>query len=392
MTRYRYPYKTIQTPPLLNIKLYDSIQEVPKDLWNTVVGGRSCTFSHEFWNLVECSNLNDFRYRHALFFNAQGDAVALTSFYTITTDIAIFAPNSLRNLLKICRRFYPNFLKLTMLECGTPVILNSPPLVCRPGEDEAVLFHALHELLHNLAKKEGQLLLVIRDFESNAQHCQLQFHRLGYHWVQMLPNTYMDIPWTSPEDYLASMKSYYRSKLRKHLAINQAQGIRHELTSEFHHLADQLCHQWMMVHHQADEFAREKLTPEFYHELSHQMGDRSKALLYYKNDELVGHALLLQDGDLLRWLYFGRETPVNDSLYIYVGWSVVHSAILLGAKQLELGLTTYPIKQDLGAQLEPIHIALRGTSRFIHPLVGWFYPLLNRVPSIRNRNIFKTRP
>ena len=136
----------------MNIKLYDSIQEVPKDLWNTVVGGRSCTFSHEFWNLVECSNLNDFRYRHALFFNAQGDAVALTSFYTITTDIAIFAPNSLRNLLKICRRFYPNFLKLTMLECGTPVILNSPPLVCRPGEDEAVLFHALHELLHNPAR------------------------------------------------------------------------------------------------------------------------------------------------------------------------------------------------------------------------------------------------
>ncbi|WP_264753759.1 GNAT family N-acetyltransferase [Ferrovum myxofaciens] len=248
----------------------------------------------------------------------------------------------------------------------------------------------MHTLLHGLARKEGQLLIVIRDFESNAQNFQSQFKKLGYYWAQMIPNTYMDIPWKSPEDYLNSMKSYYRSKLRKHLAINQAQGIRHELTSEFHHLAEQLCRQWLVVHHQADEFAREKLTPEFYHELSHQMGERSKALLNYKGDELVGHALLLQDGELLRWLYFGRETAVNDSLYIYVGWSVVHSAILLGAKQLELGLTTYPIKQDLGAQLEPIHIALRGTSNFINTFVGWFYPLLNRVPPIRNRNVFKT--
>jgi len=37
---------------------------------------------------------------------------------------------------------------------------------------------------------------------------------------------------------------------------------------------------------------------------------------------------------------------VNDSLYLYVVQAVIQTTIELGAKRLEMGLTTYPIKQD----------------------------------------------
>ena len=91
------------------------------------------------------------------------------------------------------------------------------------------------------------------------------------------------------------------------------------------------------------------------------MGPRSKVILFYQDDKLVGHALLLVDGETLRWLYVGREVAANDGLYLYIAQTVVETAILLGAKRLEMGLTTYPIKQDLGAEVTPIKIALRAT-------------------------------
>lgn len=234
------------------------------------------------------------------------------------------------------------------------------------------------------------MLIIIRDFEPNAEILRSDFNSLGYHWVDILPNTYLEIKWSTPSEYIVSMKSYYRSKLLKHLRRNEAQKISHELVDDFHDLADTLCAQWLVVHTQADEFQREVLTPAFYKAFSLSMGSRSKAILFYRKGELIGHALLLMDGELLRWLYFGRKESVNDSLYIYAAHKVIETAILLGAKRLELGLTTYAIKQDLGARMTPIKLALRSVSTRINPLVGLIYPLLNRPPKIQNKSIFKS--
>jgi predicted N-acyltransferase len=377
---------------MLKAHIFENIAQVPKEQWNTLLGEGSCTFSHEFWQVVENSGLNDFHYRYALFYNEHDIPIALAGLYSITTDIAIFAPAWLRGLLAGIRKLFPNFLKLRMIECGTPITLNSPPLVVAEKASTQEIVQSLHDLLMTTAKADGQWLIVVRDFEPNAAPYQPLFEQLGYHLVDSLPNTYMEVPWSSVEEYLASMKSYYRSKVLKHLRRNETQHIRHEVHDDFGDLAETLCRQWMVVHNQADEFQREVLTPEFYRQFSRAMGPRSKAILYYRDAELVGHALLLLDGDLLRWLYFGRNEARNDSLYIYVGYSVIETAIRLGAKRIELGLTTYSIKQDLGAQVVASKLAVRSTLQLINPFVGFVYPLMNHAPRFQNKNIFKSDP
>ena len=92
---------------------------------------------------------------------------------------------------------------------------------------------------------------------------------------------------------------------------------------------------------------------------------------------------------MLRWLYFVRNEAINDSLYIYVTHKVIETAILLGAKKLEMGLTTYAIKKDLGAYISPIKLALRSPSNLINRFISVFYPLLNHIPDIKNKNVFK---
>jgi len=370
-------------------KIFGSIRDVPKEQWNALVDGRSCAYSHEFWELIEQSRLNDFRYHYAMFYDANGRPSCLTAFYTITTDLAIFAPPALKYILSGIRRVFPNFMKVRMLECGTPITLNHP-FVADGGDPDPETIRAINATLLGAAKRERAFLIVLRDFGVQDGALQSALDRLGYHFVDSLPNTYMEIRWSTPDQYLDAMKSYYRSKLLKHLRINQKQGVRHELREDFSALAEQLCRQWRMVHDHASEYQREVLTPEFYRGLSQKLGARSKVLLFYRQDELIGHALLLMDGEMLRWMYFGRNEARNDSLYIYVGHKIVETAILLGAKRLELGVTTYPVKKDLGAQMSPLQLALQSPSRLINPWIGIFYPLLNRTPRIENKNIFKT--
>jgi len=361
------------------------------------VAGASCTFSHEFWEVVESANLDNFSFRYVLFYPEgpgldDAPPVALASFYSVTTDIAIFAPAWLRGILTRIRKAYPGFLKLRMLECGTPVSLNSPPFPLPSGVTPRELIECLDALLQKTGRAEGQALIVIRDFEPEAQHLRPEFERLGYYWGESLPNTYVDIAWASPDEYLASMKSYYRSKLLRHLRRNQELEVRHELRENFADLAETLCRQWMVVHEQADEFQREVLTPGFFRELANKLGARAKVLLFYRRDELVGHALLLHDGDLLRWLYFGRNEAVNDSLYIYVGHKVIETAIGLGVRRLEMGLTTYPIKHDLGARSVSIKMALRTVIGATNGLVALIYPLVNSPPPAHDKSIFKAAP
>lgn len=359
-------------------------------MWNGLLSEKSRAFTFEFWQAIEESAMNDFEYQYVLLLDDNDVPVALTTFYTITTDIAIFAPLWLRSFLLRVRLFFPRFLKFRMLEWGTPITVSSPPFVVRDGIAQSVVVAHMHQLLMTIAKAKGCFLIVVRDFENATDASQPEFSSRGYHFVESLPNTYLDIAWTTTAAYHASMKSYFRSKLLKHLRKNEVNCVHHELVEDFDHLADVLCTQWLVVHNQADEFQREVLTPDFYRKFSRNLGNASKALLFYKDGVLAGHALLLIDGDMLRWLYFGRTSASNDSLYLYVAHTVIETAITLGAKTLEMGLTTYAIKLDLGAGVRSIKIALRAVSGWINPFVGIGYRLLNRPPSIQARSVFKT--
>ena len=374
----------------MKTRIFHSIRDVPGEQWNELLKDRSLTYSHEFWEVVEQSGLNDFYYSHVIFYDETDHPVALASFYSITTDIAIFAPAKLRFLLLKIRKIFPGFLKFKMLECGTPITINKP-FVAQDDSKSGGIARTLHKTLLRIARSQWHFLIVMRDFEPESVPLLPLFKKLSYHFVDSLPNTYMDILWSTPDEYVSSMKSYYRSKLLKHLRINRSQGIRHELRENFDDLAAVLCEQWQVVHEHAAEYQREVLTPEFYKTFSAKLGSSSKVLLFYQQQELVGHALLLQDGDMLRWLYFGRNQAINDSLYIYVAYTVVETAILSGAKKLELGLTTYSIKKDLGARMSPIKLALRSPWGLINPFIGIGYSLLNHTPEIQNKDVFKKR-
>jgi len=373
---------------MYSIKIFNSLSDVPRDQWNALASGHSCACSFEFWEVLEASGLNDFRYRHALIYDESQSAVALASFYTLTTDIAIFSTGWVKDFLGFIRRYFHGFLRFRMLECGTPITMNQP-FIAKEGSNEGEILSFLGKALSDIAKKQGAFVVVIRDFEPRNAHLETHLEKLNYHLVASLPNTYLDITWPTPDEFLSSLKSHYRRKILIHQKTNKDHGIHSELRDDFEELADTLCNQWLVVHENAKEFQRERLTPEFYREFSSKLGSRAKVLLFYRNEELVGHVLLLLDGEMLRWLYVGRNESVKDNLYFYMCSKIVETAILLKVKRLEMGLTTYEPKLNLGAKMLPVNIAIRNTNSFFNYFAGYVYTLLNDTPDIKNRNIFK---
>jgi predicted N-acyltransferase len=372
---------------MYKVRVFESIRDVLLDEWNAIAKYHSYTYSHEFSEIVESSSSSDCHYGYVLVYDENDHPVSLTHFNITRTDIAIFSSGWLRTSLTRIRRLFPNFLKIRTLECAFPISSEHHPDSSKQHLLEKS-FQSLGTTLLELARKQGIFLVIIGPFEPQDRPYEPALNELGYQFVPCLPIATLDIAWKTPDEYLSSMKSYYRSKLQRHLRINQLNEIRHELRDNFDELAEVLWRQWLVVRDHATEYNGETLTPDFYKDFSLKFGERSKVLLFYCKDELVGHALLLLDRDTLRWRNFGRTKAENDSLYIYACHKVVETAINLGVKHLDLGVTTYAIKRDFGASIIPRKIAIRVSWDIFNKL--WFYSLLNHIPEIQGKDVFKT--
>ncbi|OFC28262.1 GNAT family N-acetyltransferase [Acidithiobacillus caldus] len=375
--------------PHYSVEILERIDDIPPEAWEELGTPGSLALAPSFWRVLERAGLEGFSYRYALMRDDGGKPRAFWGVYTVTTDIAIFAPEPLRKVLEFIRRRFPSFLKWNLLECGTPITIVSPPITQSSGVPRASLVAALARSLREEARRRRSLLIVIRDFEHNAEAFREDLAVHGYHWIEGLPNTYLEIPWKDPQAYRDAMRSYYRSKLNKYRRRVESSGIRVERKEDFADLADILCAQWREVHENAKEFQREVLTPAFYREFSRALGPDSWVLLFHRGEELVAHALMMRDGPMIRWLYVGRSRAQNDGIYLYIATKVVDTAIELGAERLEMGLTTYDVKMDLGAEAVPIHMALRARWGWMNPFVGLGYRLLNAVPKPGKRPVFK---
>lgn len=373
----------------MKTRVFRNIEQIPEHLWEDLRQNRSITLSHAFWRVVEASKLSHFSYRYLVTYSESEHPVGFMTAYVVTTDIAIFAPLWLRDLLAKVRRWAPTFLKWKMLECGTPININSPPWSCLTSIKD----QARNELLRaaqKLAKQERVLVTVFRDFDPAAIAEQQRMRELKFALVDGLPNAILTLPWHSMSAYLKSMKSYYRSKLLKHVRRCEQAGMTYVVKNEFSESAQTLRDQWLVVHNDAKEYQREVLTSEFYAKLSNAANVDARVVLVYQQGAIIAHALLLLDGEHARWMYFGRNTVRNNGLYLFTAYAVIETAIKAGASSLELGVTNYQTKLDLGAQIVPLKFAISVWNSRYNRIAGRVYNMLNSLPLPTQRDVFKT--
>lgn len=369
--------------------VYYNVADIPADTWDKLACNSSCLFEKVYLQVIEEAKLNDFQFCYVIISNNLDTPIALSIIYTITTDAAIFAPPGLHKALKIIRKIIPSFLKFHILECGLPINLHSPPFVSIDKGLHTSIIAKLNNLLTNIASEKGHFIIVLRDFEASDWGLKNHIIESGFHWVPALPNSYLEVTWQTMDDYLSAMRSPYRYHLLKHVRTQRAAGLWYELRDDFADMADILHGQYMQIYRRADECQREILNPVFYREISKRMGPRSKVILFFQGDKMIGHALLMLDGSLLRTMYYGRTDPNKDGFYHVMLYATVETAILIGSSKIEFALTNYESKLALGAYLSPIFIGIKSPWPVINFMTGFIYRKLNRISQPANRRVFR---
>lgn len=373
---------------VFTVTLHSSISEIGQTQWDSAVGQHHAMLRHRWLTHLENGSLKGFAPRYIVARDSAGQVVAHAAAYVNSTSVVIFSSGFLRFAVDFVRRFIPSFLMVRILECGMPVGLGEPVCVLDGVEPEYAC-EAILAGLEELSASEGTRMIVIRDLADDAETLKRLAARSGYTMVPHLPNAVLRVRWASFDEFLSEMRSRYRLRLRKRLKGAAEAGLRCEISAFRARDAAWIRTQIRNVDAAATEFQRDVLHAGFFERLR-ETGTEWLCFTVLQQEHRAAVAVVLVDGAIARWTFFGRDTAgTQDGAYFLALSEIVRFSINRRLQSVELGLTTYRPKLEFGAEVARFEIAVR--IRLLGgELIVNLLKRLNKVAEVASKDIFKS--
>ncbi|MDP8246715.1 MAG: GNAT family N-acetyltransferase [Candidatus Tritonobacter lacicola] len=368
------------------ITVHRSVTEIPEAEWDSILPRDSLIKTHRFFKAVEESGLDEFDLFYVLA-RRNGDVAAHCCVYYVEQDLTLFQKGAWMRLVEAIRKIFPSFAKVHMMECGIPVALGTS-ITVKAGENGNEAVKLLISKMEELSRRFRVKVFNIREFCPASVENYRAIEDLSYFQTQNLPDTFIEHDFVSPEEYFRSLRSKYRNKIK---AIERkASPLTVEVRERFDDIADQLLDLYLQVYDRAKEMKREKLTRDFFVSMSRNLGGEARVILMKEGRRPVGFSFVLVDDDTLRNEYIGLDYESNRKYRIYHNLLLhtIRYGIELGKKKIELGITTYTPKKELGARLSPLYMYMKHTNPIMNKIVPRLFKYVFPKQDFTSKNVF----
>jgi len=310
-----------------------------------------------------------------------GRAVGLAVVTQEHFDLGIFLPDKATRICEHLRKIVPGLMTLRLAMVGTFETtkkhwwFNEHDL-----SEEQFVDHLLKaaETAFPSAK-----LLIVRDFMAGNvedQALERTFLKRGFRSVSNLPLATIRLDGLNLGQHFARLKSKSKTTIRKALRAMEKKQLRLARVSEFRDLIDECYPLYLQVHQHAVEFKRAPIPKRFFHSFADQLSNKS-SILTVRDEKghllafmLTGTSESVNSPFLIGMDYsYSRELP----LYYVLLWNEIAYAADRGCREVDMGVTSYFVKQTMGASLEQMDMAIRTQPRWLRPLVNPLLPLLS---------------
>lgn len=178
-----------------------------------------------------------------------------------------------------------------------------------------------------------------------------------------LPNCKLKIRWVSFDQYLASMRSHYRYRLKK--AVKKFSGVQVDELADNSFFNEDMYQLYLNVYQRSNE-KLEKLDISFFQNFP------AKILTFTLEGKAVAFVQLVENDRNLFFLFGGFEHSLNQKhdLYINMLLQIVDYGLQRGVKQIDFGQTTEETKLKLGALQEPKYLYVHHSNPIINALLS----------------------
>jgi len=357
------------------ISIYDSISDVVID-WNEQAGENAFLRSG-FLTALEESPPSGTSYKYVLV-KKEGSVVGIVYFQVKKINLykslrldAVKPVGLWNKITHFGKSLLAKPLKANLLVLGNMTLTGSNGYVFADGIDDEEAFklgkHITEEVVCKLKKEKTKIAAVlIKDFYEEAKFLN---DELGYTEFKVQPNMILDLDqnWSSFDDYLSSMKSKYRVRVRR--ARKKSETLEKRILSleEIHAYSVEISDLYKNVANQAG-FNLFILPSTYFYSLQKHLKDRMELVGYFRGEELVGYYTHIQShGDLdAHFLGYDPECNRECQLYLNMLYDLVDDAIRLNSNKLIMSRTALEIKSSVGAVAHPMVLYMKTTNSILN--------------------------
>lgn len=376
----------------MEIKIFDQISSIAATEWDSIVGSQDIFHSHRFLNALEESAVENASYQYLLFYReGQLKASAVLSTFVIQLDLLV-PKHAVTTAIK---KLLPNFFKMIICFCGTPVSIGQRNLVAVSNGDLPEIIPLLTSQMRVFAKKNGARSLILKEFfEPDTALLEPLLAKQGFFKGYSLPYLKLPIRWKSFDAYLAEMRSTFRRQLMTSLKkITVSVPAKNPVVIPFcspafngpeqavsiQVLDEKTCPPALFYELYMSVMGRaavklETLNQSFFYHFFEKMPENKRVLGLVRGETVLGVVLLVEHGPELTFVWAGKPEARDDAFdnYFNLLAGMVDYAIQHGFQVLNFGQVAFYTKQRLGGLPHQLHIFFKSESWFWHRVVRLF--------------------
>lgn len=335
-------------------EVLSGVSAIPREQWDALLPGEA--ESWDYYAACETSPPQEFCLS-AVGVSRGGRLVAAAPVFRLNYRLDTPLQGSWRPVGDWLNRRVPKLVNLPVMGLGSPLAdkchLGFAAELTLGERQEAMA--VLLQALDTHAAQSGVPVLAGKDLLDTAlPSIDPAFTAQRYTRVASLPVAVLDLPFKSEDAYLASLSSSTRKDIRRKLKA--ASGIRLEIRHSIEGLEDEIVSLYDETRHQSglDYGDLEKLSPSYFRDVMHKLGDRGVLMLYWLDGQLLGFNLLLVGRDRVIDKFIGMRYPMarQHNLYVFSWMSNVRFCLERGITQLQSGQTAYASKLRFGSRLD----------------------------------------
>jgi 8-amino-7-oxononanoate synthase len=337
----------------LSIQIYNDIDAVDSVAWNAFASRVAVRLEVPHLRAVERAQVSGVANYYLVVFRA-GRPIGIAHFFVIDMDLETLWPEIDADTITTLRRYDDAFMRMRAVECGFVAGLGEA-LSAMP-EHWSEFLDILVNTLENVAASSHADVVLVRDIPLTKLDAYEHLRARGFDMLFGFPAAVIPIVWNRFDDYVASLKSESRRRVRKARLKLQQRGMKSEAVTDFSAHAEEMLALWQQTNSRATSYQHETLNARYFFEISSQLGPRSEALLIRSDGKLVGMAACLLGDEEFFFAHVGMacDRRSDDEVYRNLCYLGLERAIEGGYRRFNMGITTYDLKFDLGAIAEPL--------------------------------------
>ena len=383
-----------------------SILEIDENVWDGIVPEEGFFHCHRFIRSIEEARVQEADFWYLLFYDDQR-LVGSAALCAFRVSLDLFTGTTGQILIRFLRRMVPNFLKVPILFCGLPISIGRHNLLIADPDSSDDILRRLHEEMTAISRAENVSYLCVKEFDEQLRP---QMDRLvddGFLRLPSIPYMSLPIRWPSFAAYLEDLRHTYRRQIlgslgkigwkEPHVELGgaeQAGAASPRIVLQPANLvsADKFYDLYREVMKRAT-VKLETLNREFFRRFFALMGGEAEILSFMAGNQVLGMAVILQRGPTMSFLLVGLR---YDGLQVYdvyfnLIYAILNLAFERSCRKLDLGQTSYYIKQRIGGEGVKVYFYLRSTKKSIHALLRIFRRGLFPDLALRGHRAFKVR-